>query len=251
VNDAERFDRMLARVHDMWPEAAVAEARLFFARLDPRAGRRLALERTDQVGELDGAPAALRYLANHVRLARDREALFAKVRSGGANDHDQARLDTLTRLLEPARDLGVDANGRATALERDRQFLWLRTEGEGGAVEVFGDLDTARNVAVLVPGMGNSLETLPGQAARARAIRTEAGPGTAVVAWMGYDFPDGLVEARTNSPRTPRCPFCEGSPPGCEPRSGRTRVPPSSATAMAALSPGRPCSTVSGTTTSS
>lgn len=160
---------MLARAHDMWPEAAVAEARLFFTQLDPQAGRGLASKRTDQVGELDGAPARLRYLVNHVRLARDREALFTKVRSGGATDHDVTRLDTLTRMLEPVRELGVAANGRAVPVELDRQFLSLRTDGEGRAVEVFGDLDTARNVAVLVPGMGNSLETLPGQAARARA----------------------------------------------------------------------------------
>jgi hypothetical protein len=112
-------------------------------------------------------------------------------------------------------------------VERDRQFLSLRTDGDGRAVEVFGDLDTARNVAVLVPGMGNSLETLPGQAARARHIRTEAGPGTATVAWMGYDFPDGVIEAADRQPAYVAAPELRRDPatglgvPGQDLGSGR------------------------------
>ena len=78
---------------------------------------------------------------------------------------------------------------------RDRQFLSVHPEGQGRAVEVLGDLSRARNIAVLVPGMGNNLETLRGQVDRADLIRHEAGPGTAAVLWLDYDSPQGLHNA--------------------------------------------------------
>jgi hypothetical protein len=195
VGDAERLDELLARVGTLPPEAAVAETRLFFDGLGPDAATRLADERPDQVGELDGVPVALRYRANHLRLTRFRDELRAKVDSGAGSEHDRDRLGTLDEMLTPVTELGVDASGRPVQVQRDRQFLVVEPAADGQVVEVRGDLQSARNVAILVPGMDNDLESLRGEISRTEAIRTESGPDTAAIMWLGFDSPDGLVEA--------------------------------------------------------
>lgn len=69
-------------------------------------------------------------------------------------------------------------------------------------IEVLGDLEEARNVAVLVPGMWNTLDRARAQMDRAELIKNEAGPGTAMVVWVGYHAPLGLEAAmRTDSSR--------------------------------------------------
>lgn len=87
-----------------------------------------------------------------------------------------------------------------------RQFLAFDPRGDGTAVEVVGDLGTATRVVVLVPGSDSRLRDfdrgLGGVARRApaRQARTvyaairAASPETrvAVVAWLGYDAPEGL-----------------------------------------------------------
>jgi len=87
-----------------------------------------------------------------------------------------------------------------------RQFLEFDPHGDGKAVEVVGDLAAATRVAVLVPGVDTTLATftsgLGGVARRAPATQAralyaaarDADPAArvAVVAWLGYDPPDGL-----------------------------------------------------------
>jgi pimeloyl-ACP methyl ester carboxylesterase len=83
-------------------------------------------------------------------------------------------------------------------------------QGNGYRVEVVGDLATARHVAVLVPGadttpstfdtgLGGVLRRAPGW--QAHQLATAAGPGTAVVAWLGYDPPDGVNRSAVRSER--------------------------------------------------
>ncbi|WP_229715319.1 alpha/beta hydrolase, partial [Mangrovihabitans endophyticus] len=81
-----------------------------------------------------------------------------------------------------------------------RHFLAFDATGDGTAVEVLGDPSTATHVAILVPGVNTSLRDfdrgLGGVARRAPAVQARAlhaaAPGVAVVAWLGYDPPDGL-----------------------------------------------------------
>jgi hypothetical protein len=94
----------------------------------------------------------------------------------------------------------VDASGNVVKVQRPRQFLVVEPEGQGRAVEVLGDLDLARNIAILVPGMGNNLETIRDQVDRADLIRREAGPGTASVLWLDYDSPQGVRDAMSSVP---------------------------------------------------
>jgi hypothetical protein len=119
------------------------------------------------VGALDGAPPDLRYAAN--RLA---------MHAAGP----------------PYRD-------------HDGQFLLFDSRGDGRVAQVFGDLATADRIAVLVPGVANRADNFwtgvgdrryraPAvQAAELYRSATEHGEGDgfAVIAWLGYDTPDGVT----------------------------------------------------------
>lgn len=83
-------------------------------------------------------------------------------------------------------------------LSPGRQMLEWSLVGGGRAVEVFGDLTTARHIAVVVPGIMNTIDNFDDDVARSsRDLWTEASAlerETAVVAWLGYDTPE-LVNA--------------------------------------------------------
>lgn len=136
-----------------------------------------------------------RFRANHDLLVAARDRLQAAVKAGFASAEQEQRLATVKELLAPVTVSEEDADGNVVEVQRPRQFLKVDPEGQGRAVEVLGDLQAAKNIAVLVPGMGNSLETFRGQSDRGRLIKDEAGPGTAVVVWLDYDSPHGLLEA--------------------------------------------------------
>ena len=87
-----------------------------------------------------------------------------------------------------------------------RQFLAFDPRGNGRIVEVFGDLAAADRIAVLVPGVANRADNyntgvgdVPDRApaVQARALydgARAAAPGAhvAVIAWLGYDAPQGV-----------------------------------------------------------
>jgi hypothetical protein len=135
------------------------------------------------------------FRTNHLRLVAARDRLQALVDADAASKHERTRLDTVNDLLTPVKTAELDASGNVVSGQHYRRFLSVDPDGQGRAVEVLGDLSSAQNVAVLVPGMGNSLETFGGQADRGEAIRHEAGPGTAVVVWLDYESPQGIREA--------------------------------------------------------
>lgn len=98
-------------------------------------------------------------------------------------------------------DLRYAANQRAGA-PRQEQILLYDPRGRGRVAQVFGDLTTADRIAVLVPGVGNRMDTfwtgVGGQRYRAPATQAAdlyqavARDHFAVVAWLGYDPPTGL-----------------------------------------------------------
>ena len=140
--------------------ATPAQVAGFFARTRPAAAAALTRRYPEIVGRLDGAPVALRYAAN--------------------------------RLRDP----------RAAG----RQILDFDDRGDGRIVEVLGDLNTAARVVLLVPGVddtvadfvtghGGVLRRAPSWQARqlSEQIR-EIAPAAhvAVIAWLGYDPPEGV-----------------------------------------------------------
>ncbi|MBT2453187.1 hypothetical protein J7F03_40505 [Streptomyces sp. ISL-43] len=106
-----------------------------------------------------------------------------------------ANLANLTEAAGMAEDAG--RSGRAAKLRAmeaggDARFLVFDGRGKGRAIEVFGDLESADRVAVLVPGSDTTLDTYQRFRAGAVALqqRLQAGhPRSAVVAWLGYDTP--------------------------------------------------------------
>ncbi|MFB9239142.1 alpha/beta hydrolase [Plantactinospora siamensis] len=87
-----------------------------------------------------------------------------------------------------------------------RRFLAFDPAGDGLAVEAVGDLDHADRIVVLVPGVATTLRDfdrglggVPGRAParQARTVyaalrATDPAARVAVVAWLGYDPPEGL-----------------------------------------------------------
>jgi hypothetical protein len=77
----------------------------------------------------------------------------------------------------------------------------LDTRGDGRAIVAFGDPDRTDNVVTFVPGMGSALDrSIAGNldrtlATQGAATAADATKTTAAVLWLGYDAPDGLLQA--------------------------------------------------------
>ncbi|MFD7786783.1 alpha/beta hydrolase [Streptomyces nojiriensis] len=165
--DAWRADTVSGRALPDPATAAPREVAAFFAGLDDAARRELLRSHPLVVGNLEGAPLPLRYEANRIAVAATGEARYAS-------------------LAAP-----------------DRQILAFDPRGRGQVAEVFGDLEHAEHVSVIVPGSDNDAATYDaprkpytGPAGMARALRVATGSGTrgstAVVAWIGYTTPVGV-----------------------------------------------------------
>jgi hypothetical protein len=137
---------------------------------------------------LYGAPAGLLPVTSAaglpVRYAATTEAV-REARAVADRSGDTSRSRALAALARPG-----------------RQFLSFDARGGGQAVEVIGDLTTARRIAVVVPGADNDLNTFdargddpykaPGGGALAladAAREIDRGTPLAVVAWLGYRTP--------------------------------------------------------------
>ncbi len=165
-----------------------------FAGLSPLARDGFARRFPEEGASLAGAPAEVRYLANRLRIAgyiADLEDRLAALHTS------QER----PGVADETADLGHRIRELRRWLAEERQILWFDPAGDGQVIEVFGDLDAARHVAVVVPGVGNDLTTFSEgdggfrHCARdlAEAVeRLTPQSGTATIAWLGYDPPDGI-----------------------------------------------------------
>lgn len=209
----------------MW-RGEPADAYVRWARLEQRAAQELdeALERaTAEIraggGELAarlaaidlpppafllpsrGAPVPRRAPSNPVRTP---------VRPKSAAERDRAnraRLAADLRSLRGARLATAKViDARLRELARGGETVQLfeyepaAFGGDGSVVVSIGDLDTAQNVGVVVPGMGTtaaSIATVTTGAAQLQVAARRADPlaATAVLAWIGYDAPSGGAAA--------------------------------------------------------
>ena len=104
----------------------------------------------------------------------------------------------------PART-GKPALAGNQAAQIHQHLLGFDPNGPGEAVEVLGNLATARRVVFLVPGSDTSLATFASRgsaspqggarALAAQARRLDPGAGLAVIAWLGYRTPSLLSPA--------------------------------------------------------
>src|SRR5690348_11138799 len=95
-----------------------------------------------------------------------------------------------------------------------RQFLEYDTQDDGRAVEVVGDVAHATHVAIVIPGvdttvanfdhgLGHVERRAPAFQARQlyRAMTARTSEPVAVVAWLGYDAPEGIGLAAVREDR--------------------------------------------------
>ncbi|MGV4984660.1 alpha/beta hydrolase [Streptomyces sp. NRAIS4] len=179
------------------PEAAPAQLSRFFASVSPEDQARLAHRYPLAVGNMNGAPVTLRYQANRIALEQQRKVEKKRM-------HD-SRLSTAGQ-----QDAGLRMHRYESLLTPGRQVLAFDPEGSGRIAEVFGDLDKAQRISVVVPGVDTDLLTFQktyrqytapvGMAKALYAAERAQSPATrtAVIAWADYTAPDGLgVDAAT------------------------------------------------------
>lgn len=153
-------DRSLGRE---LPHPATADPRQvadFFRTLSVREREDLVQRHPLVVGNLDGVPVSLRYRANSQAV---RGTAFDRLAAAG------------------------------------RQILAFDPRGRGQVAEVYGDLERARTVSVVVPGSDIDAGTFDRDndpygtpAGMAKSLRTAVGADGAVIAWTGYTTPIGV-----------------------------------------------------------
>jgi pimeloyl-ACP methyl ester carboxylesterase len=102
--------------------------------------------------------------------------------------------------LVTSTDYGTTASamtmaGYGSMTTAGRRFLAFDPSGDGRVVEALGDVSTADRIVVLVPGNDVTLRTFDEKlASQARALYDALGhhDRVAVVAWLGYDPPEGI-----------------------------------------------------------
>lgn len=175
------------------PDAGADAVAHFFATLSPAQRDRLSVRYPLVVGNLNGAPIALRYAANRRALAA------AELREA-----QRSHSDLLT--FEGRQEANNRAHRYASLLGAGRQILAFDPTGRGRAAEVFGDLTTADRVSVVVPGVDTDILSFEravqqyrapvGMATALYAAERAAEPAvrahTAVIAWADYVTPSGV-----------------------------------------------------------
>ena len=176
--------------------------------LTPKQQQQLAASTPRLVGGLDGIPASVRNTANRTWVTQSISTLETRLptEQGRAlaqtDQHQLHMLQMVEAALKPAQAPGA-TKGSA---EPSRTLLSVDPSGQGKAVIVIGNLQTADYVTYLVPGMFYTVDgDLGGFAGAAADIYnqqvtwlkrlsatqpTDAGKTVAVVAWMGYHTPD-------------------------------------------------------------
>lgn len=233
---ADQDRRVVATAFDDPPSAAVV--RTWWTDLGSDARARLEQGAPVVVGNLEGVPYAVRDRANRLTLHRGLD-------DAGADASDRAMLGQVRDALDRAPD------GPTKAL------VTLDTRGAGRAAVAIGDLDTAADVTVVVPGMfftvtgqlddftATAQDLYDEQATLAPVAAPGSGTGVAVLAWMGYRTPDlsnilSLDLARTGAARLERT--VDGLRQlrvGDQPRLGIVAHSYGSTTALMALASGR------------
>jgi hypothetical protein len=179
------------------PDGSPTRLARFFASLPPHQRGRLVARYPLAVGNMNGAPVELRYRANRLALDQARKVEAKRVHDIRLSDvgHSEAK-QRMQRF--------------ALLTSSDRKILAFDPMGNGRVAEVFGDLDKAQRVSVVVPGVDTNVLTFQrtfhkysapvGMARSLYAAERTASPHTrtAVIAWADYTAPNGLgVDAAT------------------------------------------------------
>ena len=182
--DSGELGAALADLHAAGGDLDPVDVNAFFDDLGEEATGWLALLYPSVVAEIPGAPFDARISANQLILDATTAA------STSYDSPDRPWTDEADR---PARE------ELAALVGSGREFLYLdpyNNNGDGSWIEVVGDLDTAANVAVLVPGGSAVLSSENFQLYynRAKSFVDAADGELAVVVWAAASWPSGWVE---------------------------------------------------------
>jgi uncharacterized protein YukE len=149
------------------------------------------------IGNFDGVPAWARDAANTVALDRDL-ADWGYLEEHDLLTDDEEQWLGNARAAQDALDTIADGVDPVTGEPIETQlYLYDPTafDGDGAVAISAGNLETADNVAVTVPGFGTDGESAAYQADRARTIYEstrflDPTQSDATMFWIGYDAPD-------------------------------------------------------------
>ncbi|MFI6154214.1 alpha/beta hydrolase [Kitasatospora sp. NPDC051170] len=185
--------------------------------------QRLILNHPDQLGNLDGIPAAARDQANRTNLKnliQDRKRQIAdlgpepdlylgsiKGEPATNPEHEKwkAKRDALQEKIDGFQSIQDRLDGKKDGglggpnSDPPLLLLGIGDQGQGRAIVSWGDPDKARNVSSLVPGLNSTMAGVGGgDAMTAKRIYDSAvssattngdAPSVASVFWLGYDAP--------------------------------------------------------------
>ncbi|PZE91453.1 hypothetical protein DEJ00_06485 [Curtobacterium sp. MCLR17_039] len=190
-------------------EVAAAWAALGFTDADVRA---LPLATQLQFAGLDGVPAAQRDIASRAVLSaavRDPERLYRLM--GLPYTYGAVSLDEFRKQVVALRDGLRDADDLARTIPRPSRAVaqlvgFGVSDGSLVAAVVLGDLDTASNVTVNVPGATTAVDSMDEKVRAANGLlgtawKQRRSESFAVVSWIGYHAP-GAVEVPSQARAT-------------------------------------------------
>ncbi|MFE4057791.1 alpha/beta hydrolase [Streptomyces sp. NPDC059096] len=147
----------------------------------------------DQLGVLDGLPAATRDHAN--RTVLDMKLNDYALREGELGYHDRYGYRSLSALKDR-----LDRTDTVPA-HKQLYLLGFSTEKDGRAIVAVGNPDTAKYTAVQVPGTSNQLDNVGSQIDRVDKLQDAAGSWAAggkkdvsVISWLDYNAPEANFE---------------------------------------------------------
>jgi len=151
------------------------------------------------VGNRDGIPPAARDAANTVALDRDLADWGFLEERGLLTAHEETWLENARSARDAQRALeqGIDPIDLEPVVSQLYLYDPTAFDGDGAVAVCAGDLATADNVAVVVPGFGTDGTGAGYHAERVLTLyestRTlDSGQSNASMFWIGYDAPDNV-----------------------------------------------------------
>jgi hypothetical protein len=159
------------------------------AAMKPEQRRQLIESYPQQVGNTDGVPWDMRVAANRLNIEQailDGRRELERTQDPTQRDAVQQRISFYQGLLSEV----PDPTGRKGRV--DRQILAF-DPGRSSLVELIGDLGTANNVGVLVPGMNTTMEGSAANTETATRFVQAARSDLAMITYLGGPFPQGGI----------------------------------------------------------
>lgn len=201
------LDDVLAALEGMDDEARSKGINNWAGDLDPDELALLAIFDAPRVGNLDGIPNKARYAANRVNVATALQSELARLADYGTDGHPKGegyaeykrlrgRVAMLERLMNQKNEYTHPATGEFVE-EPFQIYAFVPPDysdddtvvDDGRLAVAIGDLDSAKFIGTVVPGITNRIDNFENTLSKARNLHQET-PQSATVAWLGYDTPE-------------------------------------------------------------